>query len=287
MPGLSYANVMSTIAVFLALGGGAWAVTAQQKPLTVTACVKKAGAQKGQLRVISTKAKCSKTERKLAWTSASATSTPGPLTGASGQDGVTGSGGVSGASGPAGPAGATGPAGPAGADGQQGPAGPQGAQGPQGVAGPAGTSGSADTPAQILSKLSTVDGSGSGLDASLLDGHDSTYFLAASGKAADANLLDGINSSGFARKSTSSGGQISVGSIAANSCTDLNLSLGGVDQGDIVVVRESSTALPAGVLMSTGPATANGVVRVRFCNVRAAASTAFSDFDIRWYAFTP
>jgi hypothetical protein len=47
-PSLSYANVMSTIAVFLALGGGAWAVTGQtgQKPLTVTACVKKAGKAK-------------------------------------------------------------------------------------------------------------------------------------------------------------------------------------------------------------------------------------------------
>ena len=36
------------------------------------------------------------------------------------------------------------------------------------------------TASDILTKLETVDGSGSGLDADLLDGQDSTYFLAAS-----------------------------------------------------------------------------------------------------------
>lgn len=45
-----------------------------------------------------------------------------------------------------------------------GPAGPQGPQGPQGPAG------SPDTPAQVLGKLATVDGPGSGLDSDLLDG---------------------------------------------------------------------------------------------------------------------
>ena len=52
-PSLSYANVMSSIAVFLALGGGAWAVTGQAAPATIDACVKKAGKKKGQLRVVS------------------------------------------------------------------------------------------------------------------------------------------------------------------------------------------------------------------------------------------
>ncbi|MEI2701395.1 MAG: hypothetical protein V9E83_03220 [Baekduia sp.] len=287
MPGLSYANVMSTIAVFLALGGGAWAVTAEQKPVTVSACVKKAGAQKGQLRVVSATAKCRKTERNLKWTSASTTTPVSQQPGTSGSDGVNGASGVSGASGAAGP---TGPAGPAGATGPAGADGAPGAQGPQGVQGvqgPAGTSGSADTPLQILTKLSTVDGDGSGLDASLLDGHDSTFFLSTSGKAADANLLDGINSSSFARKSTSSSGLISFGAISAQTCVDLNLSLGGVDAGDIVVVRENTTALPTGVMMTTGAATAAGNVRLRLCNVRASASAATTDFPIRWYAFTP
>jgi len=88
------------------------------------------------------------------------------------------------------------------------------------------------TASDVLTKIKTVDGSGSGLDADTLDsfqasyfspaththsasylgltakaadadkldGHDSTYFLTTTGKAADANLLDGIDSATFARR---------------------------------------------------------------------------------------
>lgn len=272
-PTLSYANVMSTIAVFLALGGGAWAVTGEQAatPLTVTVCVKKAGKQKGQMRVVSPKVRCARRERRLAWTSASTT-----------QTGPAGAPGVTGAAGPAGPAG---PGGPAGA---QGPQGAQGEQGAQGIQGPVGPAGSPDTPLGILNKLATVDGPGSGLDASLLDSHDSTYFLAASGKAADAALLDGINSTGFARKSTSSTGLISVPSMPAHDCNDYNIAMGGVDAGDVVVVREGAgVTLPAGIVMTTGSVQSASLVHVRFCNVLGTASAAFNSFPIRWYAFTP
>ncbi len=48
-----------------------------------------------------------------------------------------------------------------------GPTGPAGAAGPQG---PTGPNGSADTAADVLAKLLTVDGAGSGLDADLLGG---------------------------------------------------------------------------------------------------------------------
>lgn len=43
--------------------------------------------------------------------------------------------------------------------------------------------------ADILTKLKTVDGSGSGLDADLLDNHDSSYFLPATGTAPAASKL--------------------------------------------------------------------------------------------------
>lgn len=86
--------------------------------------------------------------------------------------GDTGSTGATGATGPTGPAGATGPAGP------QGPAGPAGATGPQG---PAGADGSPDTAAQVLAKLVTMDGSGSGLDADLLDGSHASAFAKLTG----------------------------------------------------------------------------------------------------------
>jgi len=263
-PPLSYANVMSSIAVFLALGGGAWAVTGQPgAPTTIDACVKKAGKKKGQLRVVAATGKCKKAERRLTW----ATGTVVPGTGAAG---------------PAGPSGPSGPAGPAGEPGAKGDA---GAQGPQGVP---GTSGSADTPAQILSKLSTIDGSGSGLDASLLDGNDSSYFLPASGKAADANLLDGINSSGFARLSASSSGMIGFPAIAAHDCLDYDVGLAGVNLGDIVIVREpTGIELPENVIMMSGSSQQGSDVHIRLCNVGNSPSVAVSNFLIRWYAFTP
>ena len=72
-----------------------------------------------------------------------------------------------------GPRGKRGARGRRGAPGPQGPAGPQGVPGPKGDAGPrgeTGPAGSPDTPAQLLAKLTTVDGAGSGLDAELLGG---------------------------------------------------------------------------------------------------------------------
>jgi hypothetical protein len=68
------------------------------------------------------------------------------------------------------------------ASGQSGPQGPAGPAGPTGLTGPAGANGangvdgSPDTAAQVLTKIKTVDGAGSGLDADLLDGHDTAYF---------------------------------------------------------------------------------------------------------------
>ena len=256
-PSLSYANVMSTIAVFLALGGGAWAVSgpppasSSAAATTIDACVKKSGKKKGQLRVVSASATCKPSERKITWAAG-------------------------------GPPGETGPQGP---QGIQGDKGEKGDKGDQGVP---GTSGSADTPAQILSKLATVDGQGSGLDASLLDGMDSTAFLEVSGKAADANLLDGLNSTAFARRSTSSSAAIGLPAIAAHDCNDYDLALGGVDAGDIVVVRENDAAgFPDGLLMMTGGAMSAATAHIRVCNVTNAASAADANIPIRWYAFTP
>jgi hypothetical protein len=56
---------------------------------------------------------------------------------------------------------------------------------------------SPDTAQQVLDKVKTVDGAGSGLDADTLDGINSTGFLGINAKAADSDLLDGLNSSAF------------------------------------------------------------------------------------------
>jgi len=66
--------------------------------------------------------------------------------------------------------------------GLKGDKGDKGDRGEQGIPGPAGKNGvdgTTDTPSQVLSKLKNVDGSSSGLDADLLDGHDSSYFAKA------------------------------------------------------------------------------------------------------------
>jgi hypothetical protein len=62
--------------------------------------------------------------------------------------------------------------------------GPTGATGATGATGPAGADGSPDTAAQVLTKLLTVDGTGSGLDADLLDGQHATAFATPASLAA-------------------------------------------------------------------------------------------------------
>ena len=83
--------------------------------------------------------------------------------------------GQTGPQGPQGPSGSQGPTGP------NGPTGPTGATGSQGPQGPAGADGSPDTAAQVLAKLVTVDGPGSGLDADKLDGNQASAFARLSG----------------------------------------------------------------------------------------------------------
>jgi len=68
--------------------------------------------------------------------------------------------------------------------GAQGTAGTVGATGPTGMT---GAQGSADTAAQVLAKLITVDGAGSGLDADLLDGQSSAVFAPIASPALTGN----------------------------------------------------------------------------------------------------
>lgn len=92
--------------------------------------------------------------------------------------------------------------GPAGRPGRRGPAGPQGAAGPAGptgATGPQGPAGSADTPAEILAKLLSVDGRGSGLDADLLDGLDgSAYQQRVTGTCSGNAWMQAIDDAGAA-----------------------------------------------------------------------------------------
>ncbi len=96
---LTYANVMSTIAVFLALGGGAMAAThLVSSSGAISAC---ANAHTGALRVIASGSKCHRGEAALSWNQkgpAGATGAPG-APGAAGSTTVAGSGAYSAGSG--------------------------------------------------------------------------------------------------------------------------------------------------------------------------------------------
>src|SRR4051812_17662255 len=91
-PRPTYANVVSTVCLILVLGGSALAADsltgAGSSSEQIYVCVKKSGKGKGQMRVVSAKAKCKKSERKTSW----ATQGPAGPAGPSGPSGVTAAG---------------------------------------------------------------------------------------------------------------------------------------------------------------------------------------------------
>ena len=107
--------------------------------------------------------------------------------------------------GAAGPAGAPGTAGTPGAPGT---AGTPGAPGTAGTAGPTGPAGSADTADDVLTKIKTVDGAGSGLDADTLDGLTSDDLT----RTAGAGLL--LTGSAFSADFGTGAGNITEGNDA-------------------------------------------------------------------------
>jgi hypothetical protein len=114
--------------------------------------------------------------------------------------------------------------------------GPQGPQGPPGPPGPKGDPGSPDTPQQVLDKLKTVDGAGSGLDADLFGGFALTAFqrritgTCGTGQYLQAVAADGSVSCGT---DANSGGDI-TGVTAGTGLT------GGATSGDAML----SVAVP-------------------------------------------
>ncbi len=122
-----YANVMATVAVFIALGGGAYAVGVAKNSVT-SKTIKNGAVRSADVR-----------DDGLIGTDIDEATLQIPV-GAQGARGPKGDTGNPGVAGPPGPAGPQGPGGPQGA---QGPAGPQGPLGPQGPAGPQGVAGTA------------------------------------------------------------------------------------------------------------------------------------------------
>jgi hypothetical protein len=104
---------------------------------------------------------------------------------------------VQGARGKKGKTGKPGGKGDPGAKGDGGTPGTPGTPGDPGPTGPTGPAGSADTPEDVLAKLLTVDGPGSGLDADLLGGLPSAgYQRRVTGSCGAATYLTGVAADG-------------------------------------------------------------------------------------------
>jgi hypothetical protein len=112
---VSYANVAATLALVLAMSGGALAASGGfSSGGTLKACAN----EEGVIRLLKAGKSCKKGQKAVSWN----------------EVGPAGAKGAAGSAGSAGPTGATGPAGAKGADGAKGKEGPEGQEGPPGTA---------------------------------------------------------------------------------------------------------------------------------------------------------
>ena len=142
---MTYANLMATVAVFIAIGGGAYAAGLAKNS------VKSKHIQDSGVKAIDLAPSAVNSDKVADGSLLGRDFAPGAL-----------------------PAGERGPAGADGATGATGLRGPAGTDGTNGTDGADGADGSPDTPAQVLSKLLGVDGDGSGLVADQVDGVDAS-----------------------------------------------------------------------------------------------------------------
>lgn len=131
-PRVTYANVVATLALVFAVGGGAVASGALSSEEKITGCLSEAG----RITVVAAKTVCASGETPISWNKT------GPV-GKRGLRGFTGRKGDEGRRGRTGDVGPAGKAGAAGAGGRAGVAGPAGADGKTGATGPEGPKGDA------------------------------------------------------------------------------------------------------------------------------------------------
>ena len=146
--------------------------------------------------------------------------------------------------------------------GEKGERGAQGIQGPKGDQGDPGPSGSPDTPTQVLDKLKTVDGAGSGLDADLLGGSAlSDLQRRITGTCAAGQYLQAVDANGGVSCGTDadSGGDITA--VTAGSGLTGGATSGAATLGVAVPLQlsQSNTGSTNVVASLTQAGTGNGL----------------------------
>lgn len=259
-PRLSYANVVSTLCLFVVLGGTSYAA------LVVTGADVRDGSLTGaDIKNFSLDADDLSRAARVARTTGGPVRVVCPARAArvpayAGRARAAQSvrcrllGRVpSGPRGAQGPQGAPGERGPQGAQGERGAQGAQGPVGDTGARGERGADGSPDSPQQVLDKLRQVDGSGSDLDADRLDGTDSTGFL----------RIVGTNITG-----------VTPGSVPGNTCDSLStFRITGLQLTDFLLVQhdaEPHDGIVYEFRIEDSPSGGGPLIRVYVCNTTAA-----------------
>ena len=159
--------------------------------------------------------------------------------------------------------------GPAGPTGPRGPTGLTGATGPQG---PAGANGAPDTAAQVRAKLVTVDGSGSGIDADLLDGSHASAFarLSAATFSGTVTAPNFVSSSDARLKSD----VVPIGDALAKlqALTGVTFVMTGSDTRQMGLIAQDVQAVAPEAVVET-----DGVLRLAYGNLVGLLVEAIKD----------
>lgn len=246
---------IAVFAVCLAVGGSAIAATTLPKDSVTSKQIKNKQVKKKDL------ANLAVTAAKLGLGAVNSTKVkdgtllaidfaPGVLlsgVGPTGPRGADGQRGPTGERGPTGNAGSAGAAGAAGTAGSPGPSGPSGPTGPTGLTGPAG---SPDTAAEVLTKIKTVDGTGSGLDADLLDGAE---------LASLQNRVTGACAANTFMQTVAAGGGVTCGSlvgpfaVTGSNGTEIgSITQTGAGRALLASINNNSSTSPAARVSSNG-----------------------------------
>ncbi len=161
-----------------------------------------------------------------------------------------------------------------------------------GAQGPPGPAGAPDTPAQVLAKLSAVDGPGSGLDADSIDGSDgaggdlsgplSNLQIRAGAIGPDDIATGGVGLNELLSGGTVSDPFLSLIDVPAQSCQSFLFASPAADRGELAIASPQQD-LGVGLYMEPGVVGHDGEYPLVLCNGASAQKTlsqAFFDITL-------